>query len=229
MCIVPSKGRHRAFTLLEVVLGVSVLAILAGTMFTIVQNSLRATSEIEVIQRDNRRIERFIEVLRGTFNTLPRNANVELKLVETNPPMQELVITGAPEAFAWGTEPVSRHPITLALRRYPEAITTEESPEYYVGLHRPDFFKQDSDSLAEPLANPTVLTLGGRSTSMMPDERGRYWLPLLPSMKSMSWRLWNPGKKRWYERAGASRPPMIELTLVPYERNTPIKVIFLVR
>ncbi len=228
MFIVPNRRRRGAFTLLEVVLGVTVMAFLAGTMFSIVQGSLRAASEIEVIQRDNRRIERFVEVLRKVFNTLPPAARMELQLIETNPLLQEFQLFGAPEAFAWGAEPVSRHPITLSLRRYPEAITSPDLPEYFVGLHRPDFFQQEAAGEV-PLTNPTVIMLGGRSTSVVPDEKGRYWLPILPSMKSMTWRFYDAGKKRWFDRMGTSRPPLVELTMVPYERNVPIRVVFVVR
>ena len=48
MCGVNLHRRSRGFTLLEVALGVTILAILAGTMFTIVQSSLQAASDIEV-------------------------------------------------------------------------------------------------------------------------------------------------------------------------------------
>ena len=228
MCTDPSKVTQRGFTLLEVILGVTVMAFLAGTMFSIIQGSLRAASEIEIIQRDNRRIERFVEVLRKTFNTLPNNARLRLELLESNPILQEIHLSGAPEAFAWGAEPVSRHPLTLSMRRYPEAITSPDQPEFFIGLHRADFFQQEGKT-DQPVTNPTVITLGGRSTSIVPDEKGRYWLPILPSMKSMTWRFYDAGKKRWFDKMGASRPPLVELTMVPYERNVPIRVVFAIR
>jgi hypothetical protein len=63
----------------------------------------------------------------------------------------------------------------------------------------------------------------------MPDEKGRYWLPLLPSVRSMTWRFYQTDKKRWVEESGAIKPPLVELTLMPFERNVPIRVIFAIR
>ena len=85
MCGVNLHRRSRGFTLLEVALGVTILAILAGTMFTIVQSSLQAASDIEVVQRENRRMERYVFLLKQLFRTLPPNGKVGLKIIERNP------------------------------------------------------------------------------------------------------------------------------------------------
>ena len=223
----PSRGSH-GFTLLEVALGVTILAVLAGTMFTIVQGSLQAASDIEVVQRENRRIERYVFLLKQLFRTFPSNANVGLKIVERTPLTQELTLTGASTAFVWGEEPVANEPVTLALRRYPEALVTEESPEYFLGLTRPDFFRPDPDEgRSEALTSGTLdYPVGQRDLPIIADDKGRYWLPILPGVRSMTWRFYQLDKKRWVEESGPTRPPLIELTIMPFERNTPIRTIF---
>ncbi|MFT4638366.1 MAG: type II secretory pathway pseudopilin PulG [Verrucomicrobiales bacterium] len=229
----PNQRRSaRAFTLLEVVVGVTVLAFLAGTMFTIVQGSLQAAADIQVIQRDNRRLDRYVAVLRQMFRTLPSNATLELRLAERSPILQELVIRGAPEALVWGEEPIHLDATTISLRRYPEAMTTLDSPQFFLGLSRPSFFRpkeSEKEMRAAPDAAPVSIPLGTGALDVMPDEKGRYWLPLLPSVRSMTWRFYQTDKKRWVEESGAIKPPLVELTLMPFERNVPIRVIFAIR
>ena len=228
MCGASLHRRPRGFTLLEVALGVTILAILAGTMFTIVQSSLQAASDIEVVQRENRRMERYVFLLKQLFRSLPSNANVGLKIVERNPLTQELTLTGAPEAFVWGDEPVSNEPITLALRRYPEALVTEGTPEYFLGLSRPDFFRPDPEEGRSVALTSGALTypVGQRNLPIIADDKGRYWLPLLPGVRSMSWKFYQMDKKRWVDESGPTRPPLIELVIQPFERNTPIRSVF---
>ncbi len=221
----------RGFTLLEVALGVSILAILAGTMFTIVQTSMQATSDIEVVQRENRRMERFVSLFKQLFRAFPSNANVSLRIVERNPLTQELVLTGAPEAFVWGDEPVSNEPLTIAIRRYPEALVTEDSPEYFIGLSRPDFFRPDPEEGRSEILSSGTLTypLGPRNLPIIADDKGRYWLPILPAVRSMTWKFYQMDKKRWIEESGPARPPLIELTIQPFESNAPIRNVFAIR
>lgn len=228
MCGVNLHRRSRGFTLLEVALGVTILAILAGTMFTIVQSSLQAASDIEVVQRDNRRMERYVFLLKQLFRTLPPNGKVGLKIIERNPLVQELTLTGAPEAFVWGDEPVSNEAITMALVRYPEALVTEDTPEYFLGISRPDFFRPDPEEGRSVALTSGALTypVGQRNLPIIADDKGRYWLPLLPGVRSITWKFYQMDKKRWIEESGPARPPLIELIIQPFERNTPIRSVF---
>ncbi len=232
MCIDPNRrAGARAFTLLEVAIGVTVLAVLAGTMFTIVQGSLQAAGEIQIVQRDNRRIERYVTLLRQYFRTLPTNATMGLKLIERSPVMQEITFHGAPEMFVWGEQPVNREPLTLSLRRYPEAMVTPDTPEFYLGLTRPAFFRpKPGEGLREALMSASVTyPVGPRDLPIVADEKTRYWLPIVPALRSMTWRFYQTEKKRWVEESSPTRPPLVELVLLPYERNTPIRVVFATR
>lgn len=223
--------RAAGFTLLEVALGVTILAVLAGTMFTIVQSSLQAAGDIQVVQRENRRLERLVASLREYFRTLPTNATVELKLIERSPLLQEITFRGAPEAFAWGEEPVMREPVTLCMKRYPEALVTPETPEFYLGLTRPSFFRPDPEEGLREVMMSASLTypVGQRNLPIMADDQSRYWLPILPALREITWRFYETKKKRWVEESGPVMPPLVELTLLPFERNTPIRVVLATR
>ena len=64
---------------------------------------------------------------------------------------------------------------------------------------------------------------------MEPDEKGRYWLELLPEVTDLKWRFYDAKKKIWREEHRAARPPLIELTLTPFSRPYPIRVVFAIR
>ncbi|MEM7386710.1 MAG: prepilin-type N-terminal cleavage/methylation domain-containing protein [Verrucomicrobiota bacterium] len=247
MCTVrvPEAGRSRSgFTLFEVVIALAILSLLGGMMFFIVQSSVQAASEIEIVQRENRRVERFLTLCRNTFSAFPKGARVELRIVEREPLIQELIIHGAPESFVWGAEPISDGPLTLSLRRPVETTVTgeeagsegppvsgevsesdessDEKPEFFLAMTRPGYVVQDRAEEEVETAGASALLEG----VAQPDEDGRYWFPLLPDVRSMKWQFYEPGKKRWRDHQGAGRPPLIELTLEPFERPTPIRVVF---
>ncbi len=233
MCIDPNgkKRAARGFTLLEVAIGVTILAVLAGTMFSIVQGSLRAAGELRMVQRDNHRLDRFITVMRESFRMLPPDATMELRLIETSPVIQEIVFRWAPGMFVWGERPIDPQAFTLAMRRYPEALLTPEAPEFYLAMSRPDFFRPEPEEGAREILMNVAMTypLGERDLPVVADPQGRYWLPLAPAVRSLQWRFYDIKKKRWLDKSGPTRPPLVELVLQPFESNMPIRVVMATR
>lgn len=204
----------------------TVLAILAGTLFFIVQGSLRAASEVERVQRENRRVKRFIALMRQTFDTFPSGATVELDPIQQAPSLvQELTIRSAPQTLVFGKEPTVTSPVTISLRQRPESLVDEAEAPYYLGITRRDFFRSKDEETMDDQG------LGGKENTIIePDEKGRYWLELLPTMKSLEWQFYNAEKKRWEaEKTGGVRPPLIELKITPFERQLPIRVVFAIK
>ena len=123
---------------------------------------------------------------------------------------------------------------TLALRRYPEAMLTPDSPEFYLGLSRPGFFQpdpEDEQAMPQPMLMNGSLTypIGQTNLPILADDKGRYWLPILPALRGMTWRFYQTNKKRWLEESPPTRPPLVELVIQPYERNTPIRLVLATR
>jgi prepilin-type N-terminal cleavage/methylation domain-containing protein len=237
------KTSANAFTLLEVILALTILSLITGTIYAIVGGSTQATIEIQAIQKENRRGKAFIEQLRRMFATMPANGQIELRVNEQDPLLQELVVRNVPDAFLFGEKPVrDQQEITLALRRpeFPPALVAEgkvaapavqkpdpnnpsgdaaESDIFYLGLSSPDFFaKKDAKSGANllPEENPMLVK----------DEKGRYWMELLPELAGLQWHVWDAGKKQWIEKAGAGKPQRLQLSLYQKGRTTPHIIIF---
>ena len=110
---------------MEVVIALTILGMITGTLFAIIQGSVKGAAQIEQIQRENDAINRFLDLCRKTFTTLPSTATLELTLLDPNSPAsgQELTISGSPNCFGFGINPISYKDTILGLRPDPNGAT----------------------------------------------------------------------------------------------------------
>jgi len=223
MCTKPRRNRHgaRGFTLIEVVIGITILSMITVTLFAIIRGSVRGAAEIEHIQRESDAVNRFIELNRKTFATLPSTATLTLKLVQnTEPIIQELTISGSPDCFPFGLNPITLKDTILRIRPHPDGPTDSNNmPLHYLSLSREDLIPQTDDRQQSTRQSTTGL--------YAPDEEGRYWMPLLPDVVSFKWRFYVEKEEQWYEEWDKSKwPDLIEGLLVLKERTLPIRMVF---
>jgi prepilin-type N-terminal cleavage/methylation domain-containing protein len=220
------KNRRTAkgFTLLELVIALTLLAIFSGTLFSIVRGSVKAATEIEHVQQTNDQVNRFIALCRQTFQNLPNTAILALKITESNVPVQqELTISGVPECFPFGTSPISYKDTILGLR--PDAVANENAadgvPTYSLGLSREDLIPTDSSQSAG-------VTRASGDGLASPDEEGRFWMPLLPEVTSLNWRFYREADDLWEEEWDdeTALPQLVELNLLLKDRTQPMRVVF---
>ncbi|MFN0080084.1 MAG: type II secretion system protein [Prosthecobacter sp.] len=217
----PSHKRRAAFTLIEVVIGITILSMITATLFAIIRGSVRGAAEIEHIQRESDSVNRFIELNRRAFATLPSTATLTLKLVQnTEPIIQELTIAGSPDCFPFGLNPITLKDTTLRIRPHPDGLAdSNEMPLHYLSLSREDLIPQTDDRQSSNRQSTTGL--------YAPDEEGRYWMPLLPDVVSLKWRFYIEKEETWYEEWSKSTwPDVIEAQLVLKDRTLPIRMVF---
>jgi len=217
----PSPRRRSAFTLIEVVIGITILSMITATLFAIIRGSVRGASEIEHIQRESDSMNRYIELCRRTFATLPSTATLTLKLVQgTDPVIQELTITGSPDCFPFGNNPITSKDTILSLRPYPDAVVDDnQKPLNYLSLSREDLIPQTGDMKSGIQQSTTGI--------YAPDTEGRYWMPLLPDVVSFKWRFYVEKEETWYEEWSKSKwPDLIEGQLVMKNRTLPVRMVF---
>lgn len=215
------RPRPHAFTLIEVVIGLTILSMITVTLFAIIRGSMKGASEIEHLQRESDSVNRFIDLSRRTFSTLPSTATLSLKLVQTTEPViQELTIAGSPDCFPFGMNPITLKDTILRLRPHPDALTDENGmPLNYLCLSRSDLIPKTDDSQQGIRQETTGL--------YAPDEEGRYWMPLLPDVVSFKWRFYVEKEETWYEEWSKSAwPDLIEAQLVLKDRTLPIRMVF---
>ncbi len=228
----------RGLTLLEVVVGLTILALMSGAIYAVVAGSIESTATLGQLQTEDRRTEAFVERCRVALANLPAGATVELKLLESEPLRQELTLRGVPRAFAWGyREAWEAGTVTLAPIRWPEEklrrSVTKHDPRgrteppnerFALAMSTPDFFMVDEQG--EPRPESPLKSRQG-TPDLLPDQQGRFWFELLPEVDRVEWRFWDPAKKLWVDQAPAGRPPLVELLLfLPGRTTTPVRAVF---
>jgi type II secretory pathway pseudopilin PulG len=208
---------------MEIVIAMTILGMITGTLFALIQGSVKGAAEIERIQRENDSINRFLDLCRKTFTTLPSTATLTLSLLDPNSPTtsgQELTISGAPHSFGFGFNPLSYQDTILGLRPDPGDATDQNGAALnYLCLSREDLIpKTDESGLA--MRQETE----GLSA---PDEQGRYWMPLLPEVASLKWRFFKEDDETWLEEWDDSNwPALIEVQLLMKDRTLPIRMVY---
>src|SRR3954453_16896249 len=96
------RKRRQGVTLIEVVVGLTILSLMSGAIYGIVSGAVESTATLAQIQTEDRRVEAFLDRARVAFAHLPTGAAIELKILESQPLRQELTIRGVGEAFVWG-------------------------------------------------------------------------------------------------------------------------------
>jgi|UniRef100_UPI003784C30B type II secretory pathway pseudopilin PulG len=217
----PSNRRRAAFTLIEVVIGITLLSMITATLFAIIRGSMRGASEIEQLQRESDSVNRFIELSRKTFSSLPATATLSLKLVQnTEPIIQELTVAGSPDCFPFGMNPITLKDTILRLRPHPDGLVDDNNmPLHYLSISREDLIPQTDERQTGIRQETTGL--------YAPDEEGRYWMPLLPDVVSFKWRFYVEKEQTWYEEWSKSAwPDLIEGLLVLKNRTLPIRMVY---
>lgn len=214
--------RTRGFSLLEVVIAMVILGMITATLFAIIRGSVKGAADIERIQRENDQVNRFLELCRYTFQSLPNSATLTLTLVDKNIPEgpQELGIAGVPTAFSFGPNPVSYQETIIGLRPDLTKPTAEDgTPIYNLALSRLDIIPQTSDDQAVVQQAAEALNVA--------DEQGRYWMTLLPGVSSLHWRFWKESSDEWLDEwEQSTAPDLIEVQLLMEGRLTPLRLVF---
>ncbi len=213
--------RFHGFTLLEVVIAVTILALLTGSIYGLLRQSILAAADLEMAERQDQAIHHFIDLTRSTLESLPSGATLVAEVVEEGSMQQELTLTGVFDAFSMGEDPVSASETVIGLT--PDTLPSGDADGliYAVAITRQDFAPQAEDG-------EMAIRVGATDDFFAADEEGRYWLPLLPGMSSLLWRFWDEDQELWIEswEDAATRPSMIELQLQPYGRSIPIRVVY---
>lgn len=215
------KPGLRAFTLMEVVIALTILGLITGTLFAIIQGSVRGAAQIEQLQRENDAIHRFLELCRQTFTTLPSSATLTLKPLDSRVDSgQELTISGSTHCFSFGLKPITYEDTILGLRPDPAGATDQNGlPLQYLCLSREDLI---------PATDDRSLALRQETTGLAaPDEQGRHWMPLLPDVVQLKWRFYKEDDDTWLEEwEDSDWPELIEVQLQMRDRTTPLRMVY---
>ena len=234
----PSPARHhrcfqkadRGFSLFEIVIAMSILSLLAGTLFFFFLKAADAAEEIRDYDKRDEQVARFLSLMRQTVESLPTGATLKMSAPEENgTESYQMTITDAPSAFTFGEKNLGTGETIIGLRpqidpsRDPAfADVDDATPLFDVSVSREDFAPTDTDG------SGMVFRAGGDDAFLQADEEGRYWLPILADVTSMSWRFWDAEQRDWIDQWEDTErmPELLELALDDRYRPAPMRIVF---
>lgn len=214
-----------AFSLVEVVVSMVILSLILGSVFGVVWQATDSAAELRGLDARDQQVSRFLSLYRKTLESLPVGTSLTITPAEESTSGQEeMKIEGATTAYAMGVDSDTDGETIIALRAQAEDPTGEladfEGTLFQVAVSR-ETFKPivDGDDMA--------IRAGETDPFFEIDDEGRYWLPLLNNVVSMTWRYWDSDQREWMEIwEEDSMPEMLELSLLDPWRPAPLRVIF---
>lgn len=179
-------------TLLEVILALAVLAMLAATVFLMVETTMRATVIIQESWTRQQQIDRLTYLCRHTFRNLPRSATITGGVEDVDgKEMPVLTFKNLPGLEVFGSSGQNEEEISLM-----------GIPRLGGGYH-----------LAVRILTPPP---EGRL-----DEPTEDYITLIQDLAVLEWRFFQTGDEEWrYEWTDEqSRPSLIQLVLMAIEES----------
>jgi prepilin-type N-terminal cleavage/methylation domain-containing protein len=191
-------NRSRAFTLLEVILSMGILALLAASVYAIVSSSISASRTAMEQQASLRRLDSFLRVIREAFLNIPAQGTVSLKIAKSGggQPEPQLILGKVQGLFGM----TSLGGGTLVLASRPRSDGTRTITMLRIPPNSSD------RELEAAFAAPGI--------------------PLLPKARKPVWSFQKDGdwKEEWPE--GSPRPSLIRLRMEIEELPDPVEAVF---
>lgn len=196
------KTRHRkGFTLLEVCLGVAIIALIVLSLYRFLELNLRAIAMSTQQSNEEATLTSISAVIQSELNRLPQ-ASVG-SLLGDNHIFKEL----ASDELSWltssGNGLFTKHAQGEYRVRLMLKPLTEKSSELEMGLRR-------------------------QSTSPESDKKAMNWIRLLPAMKALEFRYFDPRLNAWLEKwtDQNARPALVRMRLWRANDEVPYEAIF---
>lgn len=217
---------RRGFTLVEVVIGMTIFSLIAGSIFGIIFQAGSEAAAIRDMEARDQQVSRFVTLLRESLEALPMEGSVALvNDDETISGWPELTFADVPTAFVFGVNPGTAGETIIGLRPVTQPLPQLE------GYTQPLFNIALSRELSEGDENESGMNLRAGTDDLFvdEDEEGRRWLPLVENVTALGWRYWNAEDLLWVEMddwtEGDSLPSLLEMTLADPFRP-PLRVVF---
>lgn len=189
------RAHSRGFTLIEMVVALSIFVLLIGGIFAIANGTLELSSDLTYAQERALVRQNLIEFLRKSFRTLPGEGTVDLKIKSVGSTyLPTLTIFGGGSSFSPGP-----------------AIAPEASIEVYAEERPGGYLRIGLRGLD---ADQTSAARQGKVASKSVNNKSAE-LPLLDNVARFEWRFYDARSNQWenYWKEAQGRPMFAELTL----------------
>jgi type II secretory pathway component PulJ len=196
------RGGCGGFTLMEVCLAVGILALIAAAIFTTLESSMTASSELDRSQRRLQSLEALDSWLDHGFRTLTPQSAVTTSPAGTNKNELEVTVRDHPGFTGWADDAIGSLTTVLTLLAQQDGLYTL--------------------SMSEVKQSRWEWQTSGASKN--PDD----WTPLIRDIKWGEWRFYDSRTRTWTSdwTQPTIRPAIIELTLQIADDPEPCRFTF---
>ena len=202
-----SPSRRKAFSLIEVLLGLALFGILVGGIFSVQRGAMEVSQEVTQRQGKTMRMHSFCELLRRNFEALPGNAKVVLlPSGGSGSGLSDVGFTDFPLAFTWPGVPAGSHSVIFRTARADSGVGLQASLLYLDE-------EQTTDYEANKLDERKVLAR----------------LNLMEGIMTLDWRFFNDTTQQWeveWLRTQTARPSFVEMKLTYLDGQDPVWLYF---
>jgi prepilin-type N-terminal cleavage/methylation domain-containing protein len=197
---------RRAFTLMEILIGLALLGMLAGGIFSVQRGALEVSRSVIESETRTLQVHAFCELLRRNFEQMPGNARVNLQYYGgAGSDLSEIAFTEYPLAFTWPG--VTAGAKTVIFR-------TERSVG--IGLQAAILYLDEEQADAWTKSGFDETKILGRIT-------------IMDGIANLRWRFLNDQTQEYEEEwplTNTRRPTTVEMTLQFMDGTDPVQLIF---
>jgi len=197
---------RRAFTLIEILIGLALLGMLAGGIFAVQRGALEVSRSVVESETKTLQVHAFCELLRRNFEQMPGNARVNLQYYGgAGSDLSEVAFTDYPLAFTWPG--VTAGAKTVIFR-------TERSVG--IGLQAAILYLDEEQADAWSKGSFDETKILGRIT-------------IMDGIANLRWRFLNETTQEYEEEwplTNTRRPTTVEMTLQFMDGTDPVQLIF---
>ncbi len=140
--------RRAGFTLLEVVLAVTLMGLIIGAVYNVANSSLAVSEEVQHSQERVMQVHAFVELMRRTFEQMPGNAKFTLLPAEKSSNgiyPTELALQEYPLAFSWSGVEKGAKAVVLKTER--DSRGALMARVYYLNAEQAQDYDQSPDKI----------------------------------------------------------------------------------
>lgn len=203
----PKRRRHRrtaAFTLLEVIIAMGVLALLLTGIFQVAKSTMELAEELSAAQEKAMMKQNFLDYLRRSFRGLPGSAEIRLAVRQSaGTYIPSLTVVNGGVSFS----PGEALPPDLAVE-----LTAEERPGGYLRV------------LLRLMDDRQTMAL--RTGQPVQASRNQPTLPLMDNVSRFEWRFFDSDSLRWENIWQSGRRPLMAELNVQLDDGQALRAVF---
>jgi prepilin-type N-terminal cleavage/methylation domain-containing protein len=199
---------HRAFTLIEILIGLALLGMLTGGIFSVQRGALEVSRAVIESETRTLQVHALCELLRRNFEQMPGNARVNLQYYGgAGSDLSEVAFTDYPLAFKWPGAPADDKGAVI--------FRTERSVGGGIGLQAAILYLDEEQ--ADAWSKGAF------------DESKIQRITILDGIANLRWRFLNDQTQEYEEEwplTNTRRPTTVEMTLQFMDGTDPVQLIF---